>query len=180
MTHCSIGMAFQLSGKFRRVERGSGKNVLKWTSAKKLLLDEDEIVIDFTRKATGFVVVDKAMKRSLLYLDSNRDGLLDDGDELLFADNLGYSKKLYKAKKGKIKATNVVAELNELMGDYIDLSEELADGDHSTGRALFNMTKKNGTQLGYIYMGNIDRGYDDIVCSAGPVTEPLSGWCAES
>jgi len=174
-----IGMAFQLSGKFRRVERGSGKNILKWTSAKQLLFNEDEIVIDFTRKATGFVEVDKATQRSRLYLDSNRDGLLDDGDQLLFTDNLGYSKKLYKAKKGKIKATNVVSELNELMGEYLNLSEELAEGDHSTGKAVFNMTSKKGKQLGYIYMGYIDRGYDDIMCSAGPVTEPLSEWCAE-
>ena len=91
-------MAFQLSGKFRRVERGSGKNILKWTSAKQLLLNEDEIVIDFTRKATGFVEVDKATQRSRLYLDSNRDGLLDDGDQLLFTDNLGYSKSFIKPK----------------------------------------------------------------------------------
>ena len=143
-------MAFQISGKIKRIERGSGKNILKWTSEKQLLFNEDEIVIDFTRKATGFVEVDKAMKLSRLYLDSNRDGLLDDGDELLFTDNLGYSKKLYKAKKGKFKATNVVADLSEIMGDDIDLGEEIAAGNHSTWRALFNMTKKKGSQLGYV------------------------------
>ena len=43
------------------------------------------------------------------------------------------------------------------MGDSIDLSEEIAAGDHSTGRALFNMTKKNGAQLGYAYMGYLDQ-----------------------
>ena len=172
-------MAFQLSGKFKRIERGSGKNILKWTSEKQLLFNEDENVIDFTRKATGFVEVDKAMKLSHLYLDSNRDGLLDDGDELLFTDELGYSKKLYKAKKGKFKATNVVADLSEIMGDDIDLSEEIAEGDHSTWRSIFNMTKKNGSQRGFVYMGDVDEGYDDIMCSAGPVTEPLSEWCAE-
>ena len=172
-------MAFQLSGKINRIERSSGKNILKWTSEKQLLFNEDEIVIDLTRKAKGFVEVDKAMKLSRLYLDSNRDGLLDDGDELLFTDNLGYSKKLYKTKKGKFKATNVVADLSEIMGDDIDLSEEIAEGDHSTGRSIFNMTKKNGSQRGFVYMGYIDKGYDDIMCSAGPVTEPLSEWCAE-
>ena len=172
-------MAFQLSGKFKRIERGSGKNILKWTSEKHLLFDEDENVIDFTRKATGFVEVDKAMKLSRLYLDSNRDGLLDDGDELLFTDELGYSKKLYKAKKGKFKATNVVADLREIMGEDIDLSEEIAVGAHSTWRSVFNMTKNNGLQRGFVYMGHIERGYDHIMCSAGPVTEPLSEWCAE-
>jgi hypothetical protein len=172
-------MAFQLSGKFKRIERGSGKNILKWTSEKQMQFNEDERLIDFTRRATGFVEVDKTMKLSRLYLDSNRDGLLDDGDELLFTDNLGYSKKLYKAKKGKFKATNVVADLSEIMGDDIDLSEEIAEGDHSTGRSIFNMTKKNGSQRGFVYMGYIDKGYDDIICSAGPVTEPLSEWCAE-
>ena len=94
-------MAFQLSGKFKRIERESGKNILKWTSEKHLLFDEDENVIDFTRKATGFVEVDKAMKLSRLYLDSNRDGLLDDSDELLFTDDLGYSKTL-QSKKGQV------------------------------------------------------------------------------
>jgi hypothetical protein len=172
-------MAFQLSGKFKRIERGSGKNILKWTSEKQMQFNEDERLIDFTRRATGFVEVDKTMKLSRLYLDSNRDGLLDDGDELLFTDNLGYSKKLYKAKKGKFKATNVVADLSEIMGDDIDLSEEIAEGDHSTGRSIFNMTKKNGSQRGFVYMGYIDKGYRDIICSAGPVTEPLSEWCAE-
>jgi len=172
-------MAFQLSGKFKRIERGSGKNILKWTSEKQLLYREDERLIDFTRKATGFVEVDKAMKLSRLYLDSNRDGLLDDGDQLLFTDNLGYSKKLYKAKKGKFKATNVVADLSEIMGDVIDLSEEIAEGDHSTWRSVFNMTKKNGLQRGFVYMGDVSKGYKDIMCSAGPVTEPLSEWCAE-
>jgi len=172
-------MAFQLSGKIKRIERGSGKNILKWTSEKQMLFNEDERLIDFTRRAKGFVEVDKTMKLSRLYLDSNRDGLLDDGDELLFTDNLGYSKKLYKAKKGKFKATNVVADLSEIMGDDIDLSEEIAEGDHSTGRSIFNITKKNGSQRGFVYMGYIDEGYDDIMCSVGPVTEPLSEWCAE-
>ena len=63
------------------------------------------------------------------------------------------------------------------MGEHLNLSEELAEGDHSTGKAVFNMTSNKGKQLGYIYMGYIDRGYDDIMCSAGPVTEPLSEWC---
>ena len=172
-------MAFQLSGKFKRIERGSGKNILKWTSEKHLLFNEDENVIDFTRKATGFVEVDKAMKLSRLYLDSNRDGLLDDGDQLLFTDDLGYSKKLYKAKKGKFKATNVVADLSEIMGDDIDLSEEIAEGDHSTGRSIFNMTKKDGSQRGFVYMGYIYEGYDEIICSAEPLAEYISERCAE-
>ena len=172
-------MAFQLSGKFKRIERGSGKNILKWTSEKQMQFNEDERLIDFTRRATGFVEVDKTMKLSRLYLDSNRDGLLDDSDELLFTDDLGSSKKLYKAKKGKFKATNVVADLSETMGDDIDLSEEIAEGDHSTWRSIFNMTKKNGLQMGFVYMGDVSEGYKDIMCSARPVTEPLSEWCAE-
>ena len=96
-------MAFQHSGKFAPIERGSGKNILKWTSEKQLLFNGDEFVIDFARKAKGFVEVDKAMKLSRLYLDSNRDGLLDDGDKLLCTDNFGYSKKLCKAKRGKLR-----------------------------------------------------------------------------
>ncbi len=172
-------MAFQLSGKFKRIERGSGKNILKWTSEKQMLFNEDERLIDFTRRAKGFVEVDKTMKLSRLYLDSNRDGLLDDSDELLFTDVLGSSKKLYKAKKGKFKATNVVADLSEIMVNDIDLSEEIAEGDHSTWRSIFNMTKKNGLQMGFVYMGDVSEGYKDIMCSARPVTEPLSEWCAE-
>ncbi len=171
-------VAFQLHGKFKRVSRSKGKNILKWTSAKQLLLGRDEEVIDFERKAKGFVEVDKKLKRSLLYLDSNRNGLLDSSDELLFTDNLGYSKKLYKARKGKIKGTNVVEDLNELMGEHLDLREELAEGYHSTGLALFNMTSKKGKQLGYVYMGSIDRGYASIMCSGEPNDDWFSEQCA--
>ena len=44
----------------------------------------------------------------------------------------------------------MVADLSNLMGDDIDLGEEIAAGNHSTWRALFNMTKKKGAQLGYV------------------------------
>ena len=46
-------------------------------------------------------------------------------------------------------------------------------------RSIFNMTKKNGSQRGFVYMGYIDKGYDDIMCSSGPVTEPLTEFWAE-
>ena len=73
----------------------------------------------------------------------------------------------------------MVADLREIMGDDIDLSEEMAEGWHSTIRSIFNMTKKNGSQRGFVYMGYIDKGYDDIMCSLGPVTEPLTEFWVE-
>ena len=109
-------------------------------------------------------------------MDVNRNNELDSDDQLLFDTGVGYAKKLYKAKKGKFKATNVVADLSNLMGDDIDLGEEIAAGNHSTRRALFNMTKKKGAQLGYVYMGYVDRGYDDILCSGNPES-PVSEFC---
>ena len=169
-------MAFQMSGKFKRVSRVDNKNLLKWTSNDHMLFDEDEEIVAFERKPKGFVEVDKKLKRSKLFLDVNRNNELDSDDQLLFDTDVGYAKKLYKAKKGKFHATNVVADLSGLMGDSIDLSEEIAAGDHSTGRALFNMTKKKGAQLGYVYMGYLDRGYDDILCSGNPES-PVSEFC---
>ena len=62
------------------------------------------------------------------------------------------------------------------MGDTIDLDEEIAAGDHSTGRALFNMTKNKGAQLGYVYMVSLTSGYNDIVCSGNPES-PVSEFC---
>ena len=169
-------MAFQMSGKFKRVSRADNKNLLKWTSKNHMLFDEDEEIVAFERKPKGFVEVDKELKRSKLFLDVNRNDELDSDDQLLFNTGVGYAKKLCKAKKGKFKATNVVADLNYLMGDAIDLSEEIAAGDHSTGRALFNMTKNKGAQLGYVYMGSLTSGYDDIVCSGNPES-PVSEFC---
>jgi hypothetical protein len=116
------------------------------------------------------------LKRSKLFLDVNRNDELDSDDQLLFNTGIGYAKKLYKARKGRFEATNVVTDLSYLMGNAIDFSEEIAAGDHSTGRALFNMTKKKGAQLGYVYMGYLDRGYDDIVCSGNPES-PVSEFC---
>ena len=169
-------MAFQLIGKFKRVNRADGKNLLKWTSNDHMLFDEDEEIVAFERKPKGFVEVDKELKRSKLFLDVNRNDELDSDDQLLFNTGIGYAKKLYKARKGRFKATNVVADLSDIMGDVIDFSEEIAAGDHSTGRALFNMTKNKGAQLGYVYMGYLDRGYDDIVCSGNPKS-PVSEFC---
>ena len=169
-------MAFQIIGKFKRVSRADNKNLLKWTSKDYMLFDEDEEIVAFGRKPKGFVEVDKGLKRSKLCLDVNRNDELDSDDQLLFNTGIGYAKKLYKARKGKFKATNVVADLSDIMGDVIDFSEEIAAGDHSTGRALFNMTKKNGAQLGYVYMGSLTSGYDDIVCSGNPES-PVSEFC---
>ena len=66
--------------------------------------------------------------------------------------------------------------MSKLIGDAIDLGEEIAAGDHSTGRALFNVTKNKGAQLGYAYMGCLDHGCDDIVCS-GSHESPVSEFC---
>ena len=169
-------MAFQMSGKFKRVSRVDNKNLLKWTSKNQMLFFDYDEIDAFGRRPKGFVEVDKELKRSKLFLDVNRNNELDSDDQLLFDTGVGYAKKLYKAKKGKFKATNVVADLSNLMGDDIDLGEEIAAGNHSTRRALFNMTKKKGAQLGYVYMGYLDRGYDDILCSGNPES-PVSEFC---
>ena len=77
-------MAFQMSGKFKRLSRVDNKNLLKWTSKNQMLFDEDEEIVAFGRRPKGFVEVDKELKRSKLFLDVNTNNELDGDDQLLF------------------------------------------------------------------------------------------------
>ena len=62
-----VVVAFQVIGKFKRVNRADDKNLLKWTSKDHMLFDEDEEIVAFERKPKGFVEVDKELKRSKLF-----------------------------------------------------------------------------------------------------------------
>jgi hypothetical protein len=82
-------MAFQVSGKFKRVSRADNKNLLKWTSKDHMLFHADEEIVAFGQKPKGFVEVDKRLKRSKLFLDVNRNNELDASDQLLFDTSIG-------------------------------------------------------------------------------------------
>ena len=125
---------------------------------------------DPASEAKGFVLVDKKNRLTSVYLDTNGNGKLNKGKDLLIASDDGFEKTLYKKKKGDLLATNseeaMLGAMSDLFGGLPGTFEFIYD----TGM-IFN--SKKGKTLDFVPLSvqggsRLEDGLFPIHCSMDP------------
>ena len=125
---------------------------------------------DPASEAKGFVLVDKKNRLTSVYLDTNENGKLNKGKDLLIASDDGFEKTLYKTKKGDLLATNSEELMRVAMSDLFGGLPGTFEFIYDTGMIF---TSKKGKTLDFVPLSvqggsQLEDGLLPIHCSMDP------------
>ena len=125
---------------------------------------------DPASEAKGFVLVDKKNRLTSVYLDTNGNGKLNKGKDLLIASDDGFEKTLYKTKKGDLLATNSEEAMLGAMSDLFGGLPGTFEFIYETGMIF---TSKKGKTLDFVPLSvqggsRLEDGLFPIHCSMDP------------
>ena len=162
---------FTTLGEFKRQKKSKKKGFVRheFTFDELYVFREMEDA-DPASEAKGFVLVDKKNRLTSVYLDTNGNGKLNKGKDLLIASDDGFEKTLYKTKKGDLLATNseeaMLGAMSDLFGGLPGTFEFIYD----TGMIF---TSKKGKTLDFVPLSvqggsRLEDGLFPIHCSMDP------------
>ena len=162
---------FTTLGKFKRQNKSKKKGFVRHE------FTFDELYVfrgmedaDPASEAKGFVLVDKKNRLTSVYLDTNGNGKLNKGKDLLIASDDGFEKTLYKTKKGDLLATNSEEAMLEAMSDLFGGLPGTFEFIYETGMIF---TSKKGKTLDFVPLSvqggsRLEDGLFPIHCSMDP------------
>ena len=91
---------FTTLGEFKRQKKSKKKGFVRHAfTFEELYVGRGMEDADPASEAKGFVLVDKKNQSTSVYLDTNENGKLNKGKDLLIASDDGFKKTLYKKRK---------------------------------------------------------------------------------